>query len=355
MNDTYEESYPPPEPNGIINVAGSSYLAVVNHDVGVDIVAVDTGLPVQLLGVNGAREAVWSGNSSHLAVLSVSSLSQCCNILVYVCTETVAVSLSHPQWTLIKTIPAPTYSEDHMSRYQYSHLSFSYPLASLTVFQSPHNTDIKSRLRSDESNKQHKQHQGLKRNQQKQQPWSVYDSIFVYNAALQKEEDHHRHHQHHEQKQQHHLSCYRLSRVVLLDVLVGQFDELQLQPPSLPTSSPSSSPSPSPPSHAITATTAGAVNTMSSSITHNTNTNQSAPPTPGSSSSSSSAANGSSSSSGGLDGPSLHSVASLNHLVVESSSSSSSTDHQHHDHDHHHHIDQQRMWVMPLCAPRLSR
>ena len=125
MNETYEETFPPPEPNGMIHVAGSSYLAIVNHDVGVDIVAVDTGLPVQLLEVDGAREAAWSGNSSHLAVLSVtssSSSSQCCNILVYVCTETIAVSLSHPQWTLIKTIPAPTYSKDRRFGYQYSHL-----------------------------------------------------------------------------------------------------------------------------------------------------------------------------------------------------------------------------------------
>ena len=121
----------------MIHVSGSSYLALVNQGVGVDIIAVDTGLPVQLLEVNGAREAVWSGNSSHLAVLATSPSSECCTILVYVCTETMALSLSHPQWTLVKVIPAPTYSKDRVNCYQYSHLSFSYPLACLTVFQTP--------------------------------------------------------------------------------------------------------------------------------------------------------------------------------------------------------------------------
>ena len=355
MNETYEETFPPPEPNGMIHVA---YLAIVNHDVGVDIVAVDTGLPVQLLEVVGAREAVWSGNSSHLAVLSVtsSSSSQCCTILVYVCTETIAVSLSHPQWTLIKTIPAPTYSKDHRSWYQYSHLSFSYPLASLTVFQSP-NTDYhhhnqqhqhyqeQSGTMSEEETKQQPSNQGSKRKQLKQQQiWSVYDSVFVYNATASStatnaatatttgtttESTATEHHQHQHRQQGRHLSLYRLSRVVLLDVLVGQFDELQLQPPLLM----------SPHTTAITSAL-------------------SAPPTPSSSSSSFSSSSGgnggssggsgsSGSSSGGLDGPSLHSVASLTHLVE------SSTDHQHHHHhDHHHH---QRMWVLPLCAPRLSR
>lgn len=214
----------------MIHVAGSSYLAVVNPDVSVDIVAVDTGLPVQFLKADGAREAAWSGNSSHLAVLSITSSSHGCTIRVYVCTETIALSLSQPQWTLVKVIPAPMYSKDRMSWYQYSHLSFSYPLACLTVYQTPVNNQTQ------ESEGQNRRSNDVRLTRQKQhQQWSVYDSVFVYDAtsasASSASADHLHHHQHKHQQWGRHMSSYRMSRVVLLDVLVGQFDELQVRHP----------------------------------------------------------------------------------------------------------------------------
>ena len=85
---------------------------------------------------------------------------------------------------------------------------------------------------------------------QHHQQWSVYDSVFVYDASsaptpltatttatttstATASHHHYPHHQHHQHQQLQggrgrHLSRYRLSRVVLLDVLVGLFDELQV-------------------------------------------------------------------------------------------------------------------------------
>ena len=161
------------------HLSGVSYIAV-RHPLGrgVDILQTDTGQIVQTIDLDGVEEVCWSANSCHLAVLlhveekftapsrtvsrrsaQVSNInpgndttaklrkidgnrvvnSEKYEIRVYSCNE--SSTLIPPEWNLWKTISAPLYSYDYMSSFSYHHVSFSFPLVTLSVTLVPLSTD----------------------------------------------------------------------------------------------------------------------------------------------------------------------------------------------------------------------
>ena len=164
------------------HVSGLSYIAVCHpRGLGVDIIQSETGQTVQTIEIDGVVEVSCSANSSHLAILihteearslnkivgqtysSSSSSSDaafktknaapdsCSNhekyeIRVYACSD---LSTSEPQeWFLWKTVPAPLYSTDFKSKFAYSHLSFSFPLLTLSVHLSTTHDNSKNKVNS---------------------------------------------------------------------------------------------------------------------------------------------------------------------------------------------------------------
>ena len=196
-----------PDAASLTEVCGSQYLAVVRLGTGVDVVAVETGLPVQLLPVPGAREAVWNeSGTSHLVVLAVHNGGDLhpvsCEIRFYVssnCTET-------PHWSLGRVVHAPVYSKDWRMSYEYSHLSFTYPVVAMCVFEAP--TDLGRVKRPRGPGRRNKTNSSGGGGQA-----YVYQSAAAAGA----------------------LRLLRVSRIVLLDVLVGFFDQLPLLLPDAAT------------------------------------------------------------------------------------------------------------------------
>jgi hypothetical protein len=161
------------------HLSGVSYIAI-RHPLGrdVDILQTDTGQIVQTIELDGVEEVCWSANSCHLAVLlhvqenftapsrnvsrrssQVSYInpgneaaaklrkidesrvinSEKYEIRVYSCNE--SSTLIPPEWNLWKTISAPLYSYDFISSFSYHHVSFSFPLVTLSVTLMPLSTD----------------------------------------------------------------------------------------------------------------------------------------------------------------------------------------------------------------------
>lgn len=152
-----------------------SYIAI-RHPLGrgVDVLQSDTGQIVQTIELDGVEEVCWSANSYHLAVLlhveekfaassrnmsrrssEISSNetrdklrkfdenrvinSEKYEIRVYSCNE--SSTLIPPEWNLWKTISAPLYSYDYTSSFSYHHVSFSFPLVTLSVTLEPLSAD----------------------------------------------------------------------------------------------------------------------------------------------------------------------------------------------------------------------
>ena len=161
------------------HLSGVSYIAI-RHPLGrgVDILQSDTGQIVQTIELDGVEEVCWSANSCHLAVLlhveekfaaSSRSISRRSSeissnialneskdklrkldenrvinsekyeIRVYSCNE--SSTLIPPEWNLWKTISAPLYSYDYISSFSYHHVSFSFPLVTLSVTLEPLSAD----------------------------------------------------------------------------------------------------------------------------------------------------------------------------------------------------------------------
>ena len=165
------------------HISGLSYIAVCHpQGLGVDIIQSETGQTVQTIEIDGVVEISWSANSSHLAILIHTKEARSLNkivgqthssssssvlvsdasfgmthpgpdssangekyeIRVYACSD---LSTSEPQeWFLWRTVPAPLYSTDFKSKFGYSHISFSFPLLTLSVDLSTTNENIKNKM-----------------------------------------------------------------------------------------------------------------------------------------------------------------------------------------------------------------
>lgn len=169
------------------HVSGLSYIAVRHpRGLGVDIIQSDTGQTVQTIVINGVTEVSWSANSCHLAILvhvknnhieesgllsqiadkkhvhsssRVDTSSKLKNsvtdsalnsekfeVRLYAFSE--CSTSATREWSLWKTVSAPLYSSDLKNKFGYSHISFSFPLLTLSVISCSTQENNRDKIKS---------------------------------------------------------------------------------------------------------------------------------------------------------------------------------------------------------------